>query len=160
MAKIHEALGDEFYEKYLQALKENRYQRLKLTEEVKRLVINEVKTKMKPENAFINWPYNNTIYHVLLVETPRNLQTRELQFGMSVSFRWLGKWVSAVVPKEEFDKIAPEQAYLLVGFLKKKQGDNRTFLNMTVYGIITMDEVAKYSEEKQQDQQATQEAVE
>jgi len=157
--KIHEALGDEFYEKYLQALKENRYQRLKLTEDLKRLIISEVKTKMKPESASLNWLYNGTLYHVLLVETPRNLQARELQFGISVNFRWMGRWISAVVPKEEYDKIAPEQAYILVGYLKEVRKENRSYLNMSVYGIITMDEIAKYSEEKQQDQQATQEAV-
>jgi len=162
VSSIEDAYGGEFYAKFVEARRANRAFRLELTEEVKADIITQSKEKLSPEHPSFNYMRNNTVYHIILAESPRGqLNIRELQFGKSVSFRWKGLWVSAVMQDNDLEKIEPDQAYLLVGYMKEKDGSNgRKFYNFTCHGVITMDEIIEHDSTAKQDQQATDEALE
>jgi len=162
MSSIEDAFGGEFYAKFVEARRANRIQRLKITEDVKSDIITQSKEKLSPEHPSFNYMHDNVLYHIILAESPRNqLNIRELQFGKSVSFRWKGLWVSAVMSDEDLEKIEPDQAYLLVGYMKEREGnDGRKFYNFTCHGVITMDEIIEHDNTAKQDQEATKEASE
>lgn len=144
---IESALGGEFYEKYLEAIRSSRMDRFKITEAMKKDIIKQIIERMPPETGAIQYMHGGTVFHVLLVETPAELNIRQLEFGNSFNVNWMGRRISAVVQEQELEKIAPNQAYIFVGYLKEKQQANRTFLNMTVHSVITMDEVERIKAE-------------
>jgi hypothetical protein len=153
---IEEAFGGEFFNQYKEALKKTRVKRLIMDKPTKNEIIQLVKSNMKGDAPQMNYLKNGMVYHVLLADTPGNLNIREMTFGVSVSFRWKGNWVSAIMQKEDVDKIAPSTAYLLVGYLKTKTGqDGRIFYNLTTHGVITMEEIAKFTQNMEADRVAT-----
>jgi len=159
-AGLLDAYGDEFYQKFVEARRKNRFEKLKINDEIKNQIIHESKTKLSPDNPSFNFMHNDVLYHVLLVEAPTNMNVRELRFGKSLGFRWKGSWVSVILSDEDLDKIEPDQAYLLVGYLKEREGKTgRKFLNFTCHGVITMDEVIKHNREVITDEEATENAL-
>ena len=159
MTMIEEAFGGEFYAKFVEARRQNSMKKLSINDEIKSEIIELSKQKLTPESPSFNYMHGNTLYHVILAEAPRNLNIRELKFGKSVSFRWKGLWVSTIMKDEDLEKIEPEQAYLLVGYMKDREGkDGRIFHNFNCHGVITMDEIIENRNRKEQDQQATEEA--
>ena len=150
---IEEALGKDFLEKYQQALRNSRVKRLAMTPEVKSEIIQLIKSEMKPESASLNYPKNGLMYHIILAETPEELQVRELKWGKAVMFNWIGKWISCTMPDEMINQLMPSTPYFLIGYMKTKQGnDGRMFFNMTVHAMLTTDNVAKYNSDTQTSQ--------
>ncbi len=161
MSSVEDAFGGEFYEKFVEARRNSQIQRLKLTSDLKAKIINMAKADLKPESPSLDFLHNNTIYHVILAEAPAQLNIRELKFGKALSFRWKGLWVSAVLSDEDLEKIEPNQAYLLVGYLKQKDSaDGRRFYNFNCHGVITMDEVIEQQNQSETDQEITNKALE
>jgi hypothetical protein len=160
-APLENALGSDFFDKYKIALMESRSKRIELTEDIKRLAIEAIKRDMKPTSASLNWVHAGAMYHIVLVQAAEELRTRQLEFGVSMSFKWLGKWLSAVLPETEVGKIIPGEDYVLIGRIREKKGKDglKMYLNMTAYGVITLDEIAKYNSTISTDASATNKAM-
>jgi hypothetical protein len=158
---IENALGSDFYDKYKLALMESRSRKVEFTEDIRRLAIEAIKRDMKPTSGMVNWVHAGAMYHIVLVQAADDLRTRQMEFGVSMSFKWLGRWLSAILPEAETGKIMPGEDYVLVGRVKEKKSKDglKTYLNMSVYGVITLEEIAKYNSTISKDENATNDAL-
>lgn len=155
---IEDAFGGTFFSQYAEAMKKSRVKRLTLDPTTRNEIIGMAKRNLKGDAPQMNFLKNGIVYHVMLMETMAELRARQLQFGISVSLRWKGNWVSAVFEAADLEKIAPNTAYLLVGYMRTKTGaDGRIFYNYNVHGVITMEEIAKFTENDAADANLTKE---
>ena len=149
-ATIAEAFGKEFNENY-NASKIIRSPRLRVEGMIKREMIKAIKTYMKPNSPSLNYPINNDLYNLILVEMSDSINIQQLKFG-----QYCLKWAklksdstSVLHPNEEFlKKLQPSTPYVLVGTMTikpKTNGDGQWF-NFKLVGFITMDEIVKFSD--------------
>ena len=160
--EMEKAFGNDFLGKYKESLKKSRIKRLEVTGVTREEIIELVKKDMKPEAQLLNYMQETggQVYHLLLAETPAEVRVNELKWGMSVSFRWKGVWVGAIMTEQDIEKLTPETPYILVGRMKTKEGNSRTFYNFTTHGIITMDEISKHGIEQKTQEEEIKEKIE
>ena len=160
MATLEDVFGSEFYQKFVEARRTTRFQRFQVTDEMKKQIISKVLEDISPENTVLNYQHQGVTFHVILAETPSSmLNVRELQFGKSVGMLWNGQWISVVMTDEDLNKLEPEQAYILIGYMRERQVGSKVYRNFNCRAVVTMDELLDYKKDKEADKQNTEEAV-
>lgn len=149
---IEAAFGNDWLQKYKDALANTRNKRLEVTGAIKEEIINLVKKQLNPEAPRLTYMNEGRPYHVILGETLREINPRPLKYGISVSIRSGPDWYGAIINQEQLDGLVAETPYVFVGFVKEREYNGRKYLNMNVHGMITMDEIANTGEAKQAEQ--------
>jgi hypothetical protein len=138
---VLEAFGEDFLQKYQDTLKKNRIQKLELNDQTKSEIIELVKNNLRPESPALIYPKGRFTYDIALVETMATIDVKTLKFGLSIGTRWSGNWLGCIIDENLIRQLSPNTFYVFVGKMSLKQGIGRTFYNMNVHGIITMEEI-------------------
>jgi len=164
-----EVLGSDFQKQYQDSLKKRRrLSRLVLSDNIKREVIELVKNNMTAETAILPYKKGNRDYTILLVEAPRNLDKVKKYINSTGNYRlgmlWRGEWITAFMGQKDLDKIQAStlediKYYILVGYMKQSMYNDKVSWTISVYGIITMDEIAGFEIEQQKQDEAVQNSV-
>lgn len=149
MATIKDIMGDKFSKTYNQS---KRFVYLPCSAQIKQEIIDLVKSEIRPDSASLQYPFQNKLYDILLVESQDDLRMRNLEFGTSISFKWRGEFAGVIFrTEEEALKIQPNSAYIIAGkftISEAKNGSGKKYNNMRADLVIPLEELYQVSAEK------------
>lgn len=156
------AFGDEFGNRVEAANKIQKIKTLTVTPEAKNDIIKFIKACWKPDTIELQYPANDTTYHLTLAMTPHDMKVVEVKYGYSLGMRWRSKWLGCYFKEAELKVVTanPDTYYFLIGWRTERKATYKMFYNMRVDGIISMEEIQAYNENKVSDKEATEKAIE
>ena len=143
MSELDEFFGEGFEDKMKRI---RRTPRFSLTEERLKEIAKLVKEKMTPENPALHYQLENHEYHVILVQAPRVIRTKQLQYSIAVGLLYAGGWVSATMTETQVEKLEPNKWYIAIGRMKQNVRSGRLFYNFRTDEIIPLEELKKHVE--------------
>lgn len=169
-----EAIGDNFAQKHMEAAKKSRrVPKLEITDAIKAEVIDLVRNSMDPEKGVIDYMKNDNKYSIVLAEAAGNLEkVKKLckTGNYRMSMIWKTGWISTFMSQSDMEQIQPSERehrkyYILIGVMKQnyyknKSGEEVMGWNVSVHGVISMDEIEKHVQEQVTQDQEISEKVE
>ncbi len=161
--EIKAVFGEDFGEQMKAASKIQKIKTLEVTPEAKNDIIKFIKVCWKPDTLELQYPTNNVMYHLTLAQTPNVMQVKEAKYGAwSLGFKWKSKWLYTYLKEADLKVVtaSPNTYFFLIGWIKEvKSNFGKVFCNMRVDGVITLDEIKAYNDNKVSDAEATEKAI-
>jgi len=146
---IEIALGSQFFEKLKVARATKKQKRFVWTPENKKELLMNLRASLEGAIAKTNtlrykFRFSGVDYDVMLLKTMPEVRIKNGKFGVGVSMRsgvdfrdWITCWMTEV----QFNTIAPEQEYIVIGKWKEKLWNEKMYENFSVNELVALAEV-------------------